>query len=99
MPAPTTTTSASRSTLTRPAVDAILGIACDIAGRVDDALAVFERRHAIGERGAGAVPREDGEHVVHGVDRGALQVGRDDDDLVAERLQAGHGHERRLAAL
>src|SRR5262245_66283313 len=99
MPAPTTTTSASRGALTRSASTAVLGVTRQVARGVHHALALLERHHAIAQRSARAITGERGEHVVHGADGGALQVRRNDHDLIAERFEPRHWHERRLAAL
>src|SRR5262245_38088837 len=91
MPAPTTTTSASRGALTRSASTAVLGVTRQVARGVHHALALLERHHPIAERGARAVAGERGEHVVHGADGCALQVGWNDHDLIAERFEPSDG--------
>ena len=55
-------------------------VALEIACGIDQRLALLERDHVAAHRGRAAVAGDRGEHTLHGFDRGALGIARDDDE-------------------
>src|SRR3984893_4288379 len=73
--------------------------AVEITRGIDQRLTFLERDHVAAHRCGAAVAADRREHALHGLDRSALRVARDDDEVIAERLEPRHRQQRRLASL